>query len=71
LHADEQDRRHSNDILELENNKTKLLSKHNEIINDKSIHIIKLNDEFENEKKENEMREIQLKFDIRKTEQDL
>lgn len=48
-----------------------MLSKHNEVINDKSIHIIKLNDEFENEKKGNEIRETQLKFDTRKIEEDL
>lgn len=69
--ADEQERRHHEDILELENNKQTLLAKHNDIINDKSIHIIKLNEEFENEKRRNEIKEIEIKCDTSKIKEDL
>jgi hypothetical protein len=71
FNADEEERRHYGNILEAENNKTALLAKHNELINDKSAHIIKLNDEFENEKRRNEQQEVGLRYSTRKIEEDL
>lgn len=69
--VEEQERRHFESTMALEHNKAELMIKHNEIRNDKTKNIIELNEKFENEKKMNELKELDLKVAIKNIEEDL